>query len=154
MAIRWGACRFGLWWVHVGWNDDTVYRVRFQQGGKDGAVPPLLRHYLGGRHVDLTGLTSAATAEDSPFCTVYRAVREIPYGKTATYGEIARIADTSPRLVGVAMRRNPTPLVVPCHRVVAQRGIGGFTPDVEIKMALLRMEQKNKRRISNDNTLQ
>jgi methylated-DNA-[protein]-cysteine S-methyltransferase len=144
LAIREGACRFGLWWVHVGWDGDTVYRVGFRTSGKDGAVPPLIRYYLGGRRVDLNGLQSAATAEGAPFCAVYRAVREIPYGKTATYGEIARIAETSPRLVGVAMRRNPTALVVPCHRVVAQRGIGGFTPDVEIKVALLRMEQKNK----------
>jgi len=38
------------------------------------------------------------------------------------------------------MKRNPTPLIIPCHRVVAKSGIGGFTPSVEIKEALLRME--------------
>ena len=67
--------------------------------------------------------------------------REIPYGSTVTYGEIAREVGTSPRAVGQAMARNPTPLVIPCHRVVAADGIGGFSPSVEIKEALLAMEK-------------
>jgi methylated-DNA-[protein]-cysteine S-methyltransferase len=44
------------------------------------------------------------------------------------------------------MAHNPTPLVIPCHRIVAARGIGGFTPSVEIKEALLAMEKKGKNR--------
>jgi methylated-DNA-[protein]-cysteine S-methyltransferase len=73
---------------------------------------------------------------------IYRAVRDVPYGKTATYGEIAVKVSTSPRVVGQAMARNPTPLVIPCHRIVAAHGIGGFSPSVEIKEALLAMEKK------------
>jgi methylated-DNA-[protein]-cysteine S-methyltransferase len=49
--------------------------------------------------------------------------------------------------VGRAMAHNPTPLVIPCHRVVAARGIGGFTPSVEIKEALLAMETTGKKRV-------
>jgi len=49
---------------------------------------------------------------------------------------------TSPRAVGQAMARNPTPLVVPCHRIVAAHGIGGFSPALEIKELLLGMEKK------------
>jgi len=63
-----------------------------------------------------------------------------------TYGDIARRAGTSPRVVGQAMRRNMVPLVIPCHRVVSQSGIGGFTPDPAIKEDLLAMERKGKRR--------
>jgi methylated-DNA-[protein]-cysteine S-methyltransferase len=44
------------------------------------------------------------------------------------------------------MRRNPVPLVIPCHRVVSRSGLGGFTPDPEIKTLLLDMERKNRRR--------
>jgi methylated-DNA-[protein]-cysteine S-methyltransferase len=40
------------------------------------------------------------------------------------------------------MARNPTPLVIPCHRVVAADGIGGFSPSIEIKQLLLAMEEK------------
>lgn len=53
----------------------------------------------------------------------------IPCGHTASYGDIARRAKTSPRAVGGACRANPLPLVVPCHRVVAANNIGGFMGD-------------------------
>ncbi|HQC35436.1 MAG TPA: MGMT family protein, partial [Methanoculleus sp.] len=52
----------------------------------------------------------------------------------------------APRAVGSAMAKNPTPIVVPCHRVVAKTGIGGFTPDPAIKEALLAMERREKGR--------
>jgi methylated-DNA-[protein]-cysteine S-methyltransferase len=45
------------------------------------------------------------------------------------------------------MARNPVPLVIPCHRVVAADGIGGFSPSVEIKEALLAMEKKALRKL-------
>jgi methylated-DNA-[protein]-cysteine S-methyltransferase len=64
-----------------------------------------------------------------------------------TYGEIARLAGTGPRVVGQAMARNPTPLVIPCHRVVAAKGIGGFSPSIEIKEALLALEKKAMRKL-------
>jgi methylated-DNA-[protein]-cysteine S-methyltransferase len=76
------------------------------------------------------------------YSRIYRAVRYVTYGTTATYGEIAETVGTSPRVVGQAMARNPTPLVIPCHRIVAAHGMGGFSPDIEIKAALLAMEKK------------
>lgn len=144
MAMREGACRFGLWWVHVAWEGENVYRVRFLPHGEAGFVPPQIRQFLGGTPIDLNSLHSVATEEGAPYSSIYRAVRDVPYGKTATYGEIARITGTSPRLVGAAMKRNPTPLIVPCHRIVSWNGIGGFTPDVEIKRALIGMEKRKK----------
>jgi methylated-DNA-[protein]-cysteine S-methyltransferase len=72
---------------------------------------------------------------------ISRAVRKVGYGETATYGEIAEAVGTSPRAVGQAMARNPTPLVIPCHRIVSKNGLGGFTPSVEIKRELLAMER-------------
>ncbi len=76
---------------------------------------------------------------------VWRALRRIPAGRTLTYGELARRLATSPRAVGNACRANPVPLVVPCHRVVAAGGIGGFAgrtdgPEVARKRWLLRHE--------------
>ena len=64
-----------------------------------------------------------------------------PYGTTVTYGELgkqARVDD--PRDVGVFMARNPLPLVVPCHRVVASDGLGGFGGGLELKRRLLELE--------------
>ena len=57
---------------------------------------------------------------------VLKQLQKIPYGETRTYGEIAKILKTSPRAVGNACRNNPLPLIIPCHRVVAVNGIGGY----------------------------
>ncbi len=58
---------------------------------------------------------------------VWGAMREIPYGKTKSYAEIARHLGTSPRAVGGACGRNPIPILIPCHRVVASSGLGGYS---------------------------
>ncbi|BBL67739.1 methylated-DNA--[protein]-cysteine S-methyltransferase [Methanoculleus chikugoensis] len=142
MAILTGSCRLDLWYVHVAWQDDLVYRVRFAREGIAGSVPEELLRYCAGRPADLSSLRSVATEGDTTFAKIYRAVRAIPCGETVTYGEVARMVGTAPRAVGAAMARNPTPIVVPCHRVVAKAGIGGFSPDLAIKKTLLALERR------------
>jgi len=142
MAILNGSCRLDLWYVHVAWQDDLVYRVRFAREGIAGSVPEEILRYCAGRPADLSSLRSIATEGETTFAKIYRAVRAIPCGETVTYGEVARMVGTAPRAVGAAMARNPTPIVVPCHRVVAKTGLGGFSPDLEIKEALLAMERR------------
>ena len=64
-----------------------------------------------------------------------------PFGTTVTYGELGRRAGVDdPRDVGVLMARNPIPLVVPCHRVVASDGLGGYGGGLELKQRLLELE--------------
>ena len=75
----------------------------------------------------------------------YARLRRIPEGRVMTYGEMARELGTSPRAVGQAMRRNPVPLVFPCHRVVAEGHLGGYGgpfggPGTGIKVRLMEME--------------
>jgi methylated-DNA-[protein]-cysteine S-methyltransferase len=127
--------------VTVSWQGDTVYRVHFGRTGPAGPIHPLIRRYLMGQEVDFTGIGSPAEDGDGMSPAIYRAVRRIGYGETATYGDIAERVRTSPRAVGQAMARNPTPLVIPCHRVVSKNGLGGFTPSLEIKRDLLAMER-------------
>ncbi len=58
---------------------------------------------------------------------VWEALRRIPYGETRSYGHVAdEIACRAPRAVGQANRHNPIPIVIPCHRVTAAGGLGGF----------------------------
>ena len=57
---------------------------------------------------------------------VWRELQAIPAGQVRSYGELAARLGSSARAVGNACRCNPTPIVVPCHRVVAKAGIGGF----------------------------
>ena len=77
--------------------------------------------------------------------SVWNAMRQIPIGKTLTYGELAKQLKTSPRAVGNACRANPLVVIVPCHRIVEQKGLGGFAGDttgrlIEIKKWLLQHE--------------
>ncbi len=58
---------------------------------------------------------------------VWQQMQAIPYGDTRTYGEIARWLHSAPRAVGTACGRNPIPIVIPCHRVVASAGFGGYS---------------------------
>jgi methylated-DNA-[protein]-cysteine S-methyltransferase len=57
---------------------------------------------------------------------VWEAMRAIPSGTTRTYGELAHDIRSNARAVGTACGHNPVPIVVPCHRVVAANGLGGF----------------------------
>jgi methylated-DNA-[protein]-cysteine S-methyltransferase len=57
---------------------------------------------------------------------VWTALRRIPAGQVLTYGELARRLGSAPRAVGQACRANPIPLLIPCHRVVAASGLGGY----------------------------
>jgi methylated-DNA-[protein]-cysteine S-methyltransferase len=81
-------------------------------------------------------------------CRVWRALRRIPAGHTCSYGELARALGSSARAVGGACRRNPIPIVVPCHRVIAAGGVGGFMGQREgealaIKQWLLDHERRS-----------
>jgi methylated-DNA-[protein]-cysteine S-methyltransferase len=65
--------------------------------------------------------------EGTPFQRrLWAALCEIPRGRTLTYGELARRLGAEPRTVGQACGDNRLPIVIPCHRVVAANGIGGF----------------------------
>jgi len=78
---------------------------------------------------------------------VYRALIEIPHGATVTYGELARLAGhpNKARAVGAAMRWNPIPILVPCHRVVgAGGGPGGWSGPAGWKEELLGLEGAGK----------
>ncbi|AEF95918.1 MGMT family protein [Methanotorris igneus] len=77
----------------------------------------------------------------SPFTKkVLEVVKDIPYGKVRTYGEIARELNTSPRAVGGAMNKNPLPLIIPCHRVVGKNNIGGYSYGIRHKINILKNE--------------
>jgi len=76
---------------------------------------------------------------------VWRIVRGIPAGKTLSYQQVAGLARSAPRPVGMACGANRLPLVIPCHRVLAADDIGGFMhsrtgPGIEIKRWLLAHE--------------
>ena len=78
-------------------------------------------------------------------CRVWREIAKVPAGKTITYKALAQRLGSAPRPVGGACGRNRLPLLIPCHRVLASSGIGGFMQaragdPIAIKTWLLRQE--------------
>lgn len=75
--------------------------------------------------------------------SVWKALCEIPYGETRTYGEIAKNIGNpkASRAVGLANNRNPIAIIVPCHRVIGANGkLTGYASGLDIKAFLLRLE--------------
>lgn len=74
--------------------------------------------------------------------SVWELLRKIPYGCVISYGEIAKMLGNprACRAVGNAVGANPLPIVIPCHRVVAANGIGGFSGGLHIKKILMDIE--------------
>lgn len=99
---------------------------------------------------DESGLGAFAEGAGTPFQRrVWRACRRIPRGETATYGELSRrlgLGRGGARAVGQALRRNPLPVLVPCHRVVSAAGQGGYAGETDgplsvVKRTLLELER-------------
>lgn len=107
-----------------------------------GELPSRLIAYFAGERVDFSDVEIDLGAPGRFLETVQRACREVPYGTLITYGDLATAAGNrrAARAAGTAMARNPLPIIVPCHRVVASDGIGGFAVGLEWKRKLLRLE--------------
>lgn len=73
---------------------------------------------------------------------VYQQLLKIPYGQVCTYKDVASSLGKpkAPRAIGQAVKANPLPLVIPCHRVIAKKGLGGFSLGLELKKQLLELE--------------
>jgi methylated-DNA-[protein]-cysteine S-methyltransferase len=107
--------------VALGWGE-----------GSDGEATPLLREarrqieaYFARRlrRFDLPLAPEGSAHEQR----VWAALRQIPYGETRSYGELAFAVGSGPRAIGRACGRNPIAIVVPCHRVLARGGLGGYS---------------------------
>lgn len=109
-----------------------------------GAIAAIVDLFAGGRP-DLSGVRLDMEGVPDFDRRVYEAARRVPPGETVTYGELAaRLGDRSAaREVGGALSRNPFPIVVPCHRVLAAGGRnGGFSAPggVSTKLRILQIE--------------
>lgn len=118
--------------------------------GRDAAPKPLreavrqLQAYFAG---DLREFDLPLRMEGTPFqITVWSALRDIPYGQTVSYGELARRIGNpkGSRAVGLANGSNPISIVVPCHRVIGSNGkLTGYGGGLENKELLLGLERRH-----------
>jgi methylated-DNA-[protein]-cysteine S-methyltransferase len=103
-----------------------------------GTPPPLVQEvvaaaerYFRGEEIDFSGVQLDLDEQQEFFKRIYAAARRIAWGRTTTYGALAKELGAGPeaaRDVGQAMAKNPIPLIIPCHRVLAAGGkVGGFS---------------------------
>ena len=93
-----------------------------------------------GRKYDLNYLDFSILTEFQK--KTYLALYNIPFGKTVTYKQLAILIGNqgAARAIGNAMKRNPFPVIIPCHRVLAKKHIGGFSSGVNLKKKLIEKE--------------
>jgi len=150
----------GLAWSEAGITclqlpgpDRAATERRLAASGSPPAEPPeevaraiaMLERYCRGERVDFSSLPLDLSGVGAFDRAVYEAAREVRWGQTVSYGEIARRigAPEAARAVGRALGRNPVAIVVPCHRILASGGrIGGFSAfgGARAKQRLLALE--------------
>jgi methylated-DNA-[protein]-cysteine S-methyltransferase len=133
----------------------TERRLAAKTGSVGPGEPPAavqsvigdIRNYLAGAEVDFSSVAVDLDSLDDYRRKLYQALRGIGFGRTTTYGDLARQLGATgwegARDVGEAMGRNPVPIVIPCHRVLAAGGkLGGFSAHggTSTKQKLLALE--------------
>ena len=116
--------------------------------GRDQSSTPVLAEAAAQLHAYFDGDLQTFTVPVAPLGGPYRqrvwaALCAIPYGHTRSYAAIAATAGGSPRSIGGANGANPIPIIIPCHRVIATSGIGGYSggDGIATKRWLLALEQ-------------
>ena len=129
-------------------SEDALTGVAFGGAGEAGASSPVLEQAARELEEYFAGVRREFTVPLAPEGTefqrlVWAELRKIPYGTTATYGDVAaRIGKPKAAVaVGQANSRNPIPIIIPCHRVIGSGGkLVGYTGGLHIKKMLLEVE--------------
>jgi methylated-DNA-[protein]-cysteine S-methyltransferase len=111
--------------------------------GAFGNLPGRLVGYVDGRRVDFSDVPVDLSGYGKFHAAVLAACQKVPYGELMTYGGLAALAGSkrAARAAGSAMASNNTPIIIPCHRIIASGGcIGGFSSGLDWKRTLLRLE--------------
>ncbi|MBV9151709.1 MAG: methylated-DNA--[protein]-cysteine S-methyltransferase [Alphaproteobacteria bacterium] len=127
-------------------EDNKIVAISWGNGRAGNGSPLLeeaarqLQAYFDGKLSDFD--LPVAPAGSSFEKRVWAAMQQIPYGETRCYGDLAEAIHSAPRAVGGACGKNPIPIVIPCHRVLAKSGMGGYSGrgGLKTKQALLRLE--------------
>jgi methylated-DNA-[protein]-cysteine S-methyltransferase len=136
-------------------DSELALKRHWPEAVYDPAAPPLpelrrqLDDYLNGRRRDFDLPLEVAGTEFQRLC--WQALREIPYGQTRSYGQMARIIGrpTAVRAVGHANHDNPIGVIIPCHRVIGANGsLTGYAGGLPIKQYLLELEGALPRRLA------
>ncbi len=128
--------------------DDHAIRVVEFGRGPEGDDSPLLKEAASQLHAYFKGELKKFDLPLDPDGTdfqksVWKLMLEIPFGHTRSYGALAKDLNSAPRAVGGACGKNPIPIIIPCHRILAaNNAVGGFSggTGTDTKLILLRLE--------------
>ena len=123
----------------VAWSKSQASEQHSESSLLQEATTQIKAYFKG----ELTHFTLPIKAEGTPFQQrIWDEMRKIPYGQVMTYGSVAQKIGSHARAVGSACGKNPIPVIVPCHRIVGQAGLGGFSAGKgqETKRQLLKLE--------------
>lgn len=131
--------------VTVESRDGAITALHWRAGRRDAsalldAAEDQLAAYFAGTRKDFDlPLAPGGTDLTRRVCALLQA---IPYGETRTYGDLAKALGAPAQAIGQACGANPIPVLIPCHRILAANGLGGFSAKggVETKVWLLRHE--------------
>ena len=134
-------------YIEVGYNA-KLHSIRYIRSKEKIAEKRTLKasfeleEYFNGERTEFS--CDVDISELSPFTQrVLNETKKIKYGETITYAELAkRIGIRSFRAVGRALASNPIPIIIPCHRVVAKSGLGGYSGGLDLKTRFLEFEDK------------
>lgn len=131
--------------TRVDWTDDTATNP------SGHTIDPVLRQAAEQLAAYFTGRRRRFDLPLAPDGTAFRqkvwaAMQAIPYGQTSSYGDVARSLGSGPRAVGGACGANPLPIIIPCHRILAGSGLGGYSGrgGLDAKQFLLRHEAQHR----------
>ena len=141
--------KFG--WISASEKNNIILSVSFAKSnnrGKSILLNKLKKNLINYFFKKIKKINSNILLEGSKLqIKIWKELIKIPYGKTKSYGEIAKIVKTSPRYVGNVCGQNKHLLIVPCHRVIRTDGsLGGFSSrgGLLLKKRLLNMEKAKK----------
>ncbi len=106
----------------------------------------LLDSYFSGKKVEFN-LPLAPTGATDFRTRIWNAARQVKYGETVSYGQLAEMAGCprAVRAAGTALGANPIPVIIPCHRILRSDGdLGGFALGLDVKASLLSLESKKR----------
>ncbi|HKS57237.1 MAG TPA: methylated-DNA--[protein]-cysteine S-methyltransferase [Steroidobacteraceae bacterium] len=138
-AIAWSGAGIVRFHLPTSTADATERSLLRRLVNAEAATPPAevnavieaARRYFAGEKVDFSNVSLDLGAQDELFSRIYAATRRLRYGQTSTYGALAKELGAGPEVardVGQAMAKNPVPLIIPCHRVLAAGNkLGGFS---------------------------
>jgi methylated-DNA-[protein]-cysteine S-methyltransferase len=169
MTTRWHLFETAFGWIGIAWTANGVCRVQLPERDREATARRLsrslpahsieeaptgpiadavsaLQRYFAGEAVDLTQIAIDVPADDPFRLAIWQAARDLAHGETTTYGALAEKAGRKglARETGEALGKNPVPIIVPCHRIMAAGGrLGGFSAPggASTKLRLLELER-------------